>query len=105
MQWRTSSEASIASSAEYQIAETATFQKLVESPAHRRNYQKILKDVYPKLRANPYFGPNIRRLTGNLESIFRYRIGDYRLFYSVDPAEKRIYILGLHDRKDAYKKR
>ena len=74
------------------------------APAYQRRYQKILKDVYPRLRTNPYSGPNIRRLTGNLKSIFRYRIGDYRLFYTVDPSGRRVYILELHDRKDAYKK-
>jgi mRNA interferase RelE/StbE len=77
----------------------------VAAPAYRRHYQKILKEVYPRLRANPYSGPNMRRLTGNLKCIFRYRIGDYRLFYTIDPAEQRVYILELHDRKDAYKKR
>ena len=64
-----------------------------------------MQDVYPRLRSNPYFGPNIRRLQGELKSIFRYRMGDYRLFYTIDPDNRRIYILELQNRKDAYKKR
>jgi hypothetical protein len=70
--WATSSEARIASSVEHELAETATFQRTVGSAAYRRPYQKILKDVHPKLRTNPSYRPTIRRLTGNLESIFRY---------------------------------
>ena len=92
-------------SGEFQIAETATFQKRVESPEYRRYYERIKNEVYPKLRGNPYFGPNVKRLQGELKSIFRYRMGNYRLFYTVDPDKMRIYILELHDRKDAYKKR
>ena len=98
-------EESIVSSHEYEIAETATFQKGIGTAACQRHYQKIINDVYPPLRINPYYAPNIRRLTGNLQSVFRYRFGDYRLFYTIDPEKKRVYILELHDRRDAYKKR
>ena len=56
------------------------------------------------MRSNPYQGPNIRRLKGNLKSVFRYRIGDYRLFYTVDAENRRIYILELENSKDAYKR-
>jgi len=77
----------------------------MRSVAYQRYYQKIIKEVYPRLRTNPYLGPSIRRLRGDLQSIFRYRIGDYRLFYTIDPDNKRVYILELQDRKDAYKKK
>jgi mRNA interferase RelE/StbE len=102
-QWQTSRGAAIASSGEFEIAETATFQKHVESRSFRRYYQKILESVYPRLRSNPYSGPNIKRLKGELKSIFRYRIGDYRLFYTIDPETRRVYILEFANRKDAYR--
>jgi mRNA interferase RelE/StbE len=91
--------------AEFEIAETATFQKRAESPNYRRFYHKIVEGIYPILRNNPYFGPNIKRLKGDLKSIFRYRIADYRLFYTIDPDAKRVYILEIQNRKDAYKKK
>ncbi len=100
----TSSEASIASSNEFQIAETATFKEGVQAAIPKRYYEKLIKDVYPRLRSNPYFGPNIKRLKGAMRSILRYRIGDYRLFYTVDPERKYVYILALENRKDSYKK-
>ncbi|MCL6591977.1 MAG: type II toxin-antitoxin system RelE/ParE family toxin [Firmicutes bacterium] len=46
--------------------------------------------------------PNIKRLQGEVESIFRYRLGDYRLFYTIDESRKLIFILGFIHRKDAY---
>ena len=98
-----SSEATIASTDEFSIAETATFLKRIESRDYGRYYEKIVEEIYPRLRHNPYFGPNIKRLKGNLKSIFRYRIGNYRLFYTIDLEKKRIYILELENRKDAYR--
>jgi mRNA-degrading endonuclease RelE of RelBE toxin-antitoxin system len=32
-------------------------------------------------------------------------MGDYRLFYTIDPDKMRIYILERQNRKDTYKKR
>jgi mRNA interferase RelE/StbE len=104
-QWLISSEESTALPVEFKIAETATFQKRAESPNYRRFYNKITEGIYPILRKNPYFGPNIKRLKGDLKSIFRYRIGDYRLFYTIDPDAKRVYILEIQNRKDTYKKK
>jgi mRNA interferase RelE/StbE len=103
--WLISREASIASSAEFEIAETATFLKRIELPNYRRYYSKLVESVYPKLRSNPYFGPNIKRLKGDLRAVFRYRIGDYRVFYAIDPKEKRVFILEIQNRKDAYRKK
>lgn len=55
------------------------------------------------MRNIPFFGPNIKRLKGELSSIYRYRIGDYRLFYTVDSEEKIAFILDVVYRKDAYR--
>jgi mRNA interferase RelE/StbE len=92
-------------SEEYRIAETATFRKGSETQGYQRYYKKLIENVYPRLKINPYYGPNIKRLKGDLKAIFRYRIGDYRLFYTVDPEQKYVYILILENRKDSYKKK
>jgi mRNA interferase RelE/StbE len=104
-QWQTSRRATIASSDEFKIAETGTFRKRLESQSYARYYNKLIENVYPRLRVNSYYGPNIKRLKGDLKSIFRYRIGDYRLFYTIDPGKKYVYILTLENRKDSYRKR
>ncbi|MEW5816091.1 MAG: type II toxin-antitoxin system RelE/ParE family toxin [Spirochaetota bacterium] len=98
-----SSEAIIESSSEFKIAETGTYRKRIESREFRRYYPRIKETIYPQLRASPYYGPNIKRLKGELSTVFRYRIGDYRLFYTVDADRKLVFILDFAHRKDAYR--
>ena len=89
--------------ADYRIAETETFQKKMESASFRRQYPRIVKTIYPRLRSNPSYGPNIKRLRGELSAVFRYRIGDYRLFYSIDAQRDTVFVLDPVHRKDAYR--
>ncbi len=67
----------------YRIAETETFEKKIKSAKYKFLYQKITDYVYPILRKNPYFGPNIKKLKGKFKEVYRFRIGDYRLFYTI----------------------
>ena len=89
--------------ANYKIAETETFEKKIKSIKYKSLYQKITDYVYPILRENPYFGPNIKKLKGNYKEVYRYRIGDSRLFYKVSEKTVIIFILDIESRKDAYK--
>jgi mRNA interferase RelE/StbE len=59
--------------------------------------------VYPVLRENPFFGSNIKKLKGEFSDLYRFRIGNYRLFYKVDTNEKIIFIVDIEHRKNAYK--
>jgi len=90
-------------SAEYRIAETKSFQKKIEKPKFKKLYKKIKEYVYPLIKRNPHFGPNIKRLKGDYSEFYRYRIGDYRLFYTVQESEIIIYIIDIAHRKDAYR--
>lgn len=85
------------------IAETDNFQKKVQQPEYKKLYKKIVEYVYPLIKRNPYFGPNIKRLKGDYSEFYRYRIGNYRLFYAVKGSEVIIYIIDIVHRKDAYK--
>ncbi|MBN1190303.1 MAG: type II toxin-antitoxin system RelE/ParE family toxin [Dehalococcoidales bacterium] len=38
-----------------------------------------------------------------MSSIYRYRIGNYRLFYTVSPEKRIIFILDIANRKDTYR--
>jgi mRNA interferase RelE/StbE len=84
------------------IAETESFQKLVRKPHYRLLYLKIVDYIYPQLRQNPFFGLNIKKLKGDLSNFYRYRIGNHRLFYSIDKNESMIFIVTIKDRKDSY---
>ncbi len=88
---------------DFKIAETNAFQKLLIKPQYKNLYFKIYNFVYPQLKSNPFFGPNIKKLKGGYESLYRYRIGDYRLFYKVEIKEVIVFILTLKHRKDSYK--
>ncbi len=87
----------------FKIAETELFQKNIQKNKYKRLYKKITEYIYPMLRKNPYFGPNIKRLKGNYSGIYRYRIGDYRLFYEIDNEKIIVFIIDLANRKDAYR--
>ena len=88
---------------DYRIAETETFSKKINSKKFTHLYNKILNDVYPILRNNPFFGVNIKKLKGKYKEIYRFRIGDYRLFFRIDEQEKIIFIINIENRQDAYK--
>ncbi len=87
----------------FRLAETRTFLKRIESPAFRGYYEKIKTTIYPILAENPYYGPNIKRLKGQLRGIYRYRIGKYRLFYTIDEPGQRVFILDFSHGMDAYR--
>ncbi len=42
-------------------------------------------------------------LKGNLKGLYRYRIGEYRVIYVIDQAEKKIIILNVKHRRKIYK--
>lgn len=59
--------------------------------------------VYPTLRREPRFGPNIKRLKGELSDFYRYRVGDYRLFYTIEEADVVVVVVDLRSRQNAYR--
>jgi mRNA interferase RelE/StbE len=52
---------------------------------------------------NPYLGNNIKLLKGSLGGLHRYRLGNYRIVYSIQEKIKIISIFWIGKRKDAYK--
>ena len=96
--------ADAAHSLEFRILETEEFKKALARLGPPRFLRRKLDSyVYPQLRQSPYFGPNIRKLQGYTPPTWRYRIGPYRVFYSLDEDGKIVFILTIDDRKDAYR--
>ena len=89
--------------AKYKIAETETFEKKIGTAKFKSLYKKITDYVYPILRENPHFGSNIKKLKGKYKDLYRYRIGDYRLFYKIVEEKVILFIIDIEARKDAYK--
>jgi mRNA interferase RelE/StbE len=42
-------------------------------------------------------------LKGILKGLFRYRVGPYRVIYAIDRTERRVIILHVRHRKNAYR--
>jgi mRNA interferase RelE/StbE len=67
-----------------------------------RTYGKILNNIYPELKNNPYFGKNIKKLKAYKPDTWRYRIGNFRLFYEISDKEKNVYIITIELRGNSY---
>jgi len=86
---------------DFQIAESKTFLK-IKSDIDTKVYDKVIKIVYPQLIINPFFGTNIKKLKGELDGYYRYRIGAYRLFYLIDNEKIIVVVVDLKHRQGAY---
>ena len=86
----------------FEIAETETFQRSISKKEISKIYNRVKTYVDPQLKINPFFGKNIKKLKGEFKDVYRYRIGEYRLFYQVDEKQIFIFIMDIVKRKDAY---
>ncbi len=59
--------------------------------------------VFDILSKQPYFGSNIKKLKGSLAGLYRYRIGDFRIVYSIENQISIVSIVWIGNRKNAYK--
>jgi len=75
---------------DFKIAETKNFQNI-----NKKIYDKIIDIVYPQLKSNPYYETNIKKLKGKFEGYYRYRLGNYRLFYLIED-EKVLIVVTNH---------
>ncbi len=71
-----------------------------------RNYEKLPRNIQNRtkenlqvLRNNPFAG---KKLTGDLKGEYSYRIGDYRIIYTMEKDE--IFVEAIGHRKDIYSK-
>jgi len=85
----------------YQIAETKTFLKQ-KTTLDKKLYAKIENFIYLQLRENPHYGTNIKKLKGKLEGYYRYRVGNYRLFYLIEDEKLIIAVVDFKHRQQAY---
>jgi len=63
---------------------------------------KILDIIENKLSIDPYIG---KRLAGNLSRFYKYRVGNYRVIYTIYEDTIEIEIIKIGHRKDVYKQR
>ncbi|MCH8272370.1 MAG: type II toxin-antitoxin system RelE/ParE family toxin [Candidatus Marinimicrobia bacterium] len=90
----------------YRIFETDEFEKKLNKLIKKDYefvYKKLIEYIYPQIIEEPAFGKNIKKLKGYNPETWRYRIGNYRIFYSISNEEKIVYIFTIDKRKDSYK--
>jgi mRNA interferase RelE/StbE len=74
----------------------------VANPLQGKIHEKVRTYVAPQLCREPHFGLNIKKLRGWSPDTWRYRIGNFRLFYRIDEENKVTVLLEIEDRKEAY---
>lgn len=87
--------------AEFRIFETRQFLEDLEqdfSGQQERVTRKLLSYVYPQLRQNPYVGQNIKKLRDYRPQTWRYRIGDWRFFYTIDDRQHLVFMISADAR-------
>jgi mRNA interferase RelE/StbE len=55
-----------------------------------------------QLEQSPRSHPNIKALKGELSSYYRYRMGDYRLIYSVEDQLVQVLVVAIAHRSEVY---
>ena len=91
----------------YDLFETDEFLKCIDRLQKRDKaliQNKLKEYVYPQIKSEPHFGINIKKLKGYSPSTWRYRIGNYRVFYTIDDNDQLILLLVVENRDKAYKK-
>lgn len=86
---------------DFQIAETKNFEK-IKAKIDKKLYSKIVNYVYPQLKSNPFYGTNIKKLKGELEGYYRYRLGNYRLFYLIENKKVLVIVTDFKHRQNSY---
>ncbi len=74
----------------------------IEKNLKKKIYDKIQNYTYPQIKMNPFYGKNIKKLINYDPPTWRYRIGNYRLFYEIDQKDKIIYIITIEIRSKTY---
>jgi mRNA interferase RelE/StbE len=69
-----------------------------------RPHQRIIKEKLLILAENPEaLKNNIKRLSGDIEDLYRLRVGRFRIVFKKNEAELLVLIIRIGHRKDVYK--
>ena len=89
----------------YRIFETDAFIKNLKKIDNRNRtliQNKLHSKIYPQLKTEPHYGNNIKKLINYSPETWRYRIGDYRVFYEIKDEIRIINIISVNSRQGAY---
>ncbi len=64
-----------------------------------------LNGAFDDLSIQPFYGKNIKKLKGSFEGLYRYRVRDYRIVYSIEKEIRIVSIVWIGNRKEINKKK
>jgi mRNA interferase RelE/StbE len=67
-----------------------------------REIKKRFNNCFEELENDPFYGINIKPLTGKLRGLYRYRVGDWRVIYRIFRETKVVEIIAILPRGNAY---
>jgi mRNA interferase RelE/StbE len=69
-------------------------------PLPKRVRERALETVENVLANDPFQG---KPLSGSYKGLYRFRIGEYRIIYSIERDKLVVFVLRIRHRKDAYR--
>jgi mRNA interferase RelE/StbE len=84
----------------YQVILSRTAREFFDSAA--TSLQRRLDRCFAQLTTEPRRHPNIKPLRGPLAGYLRYRVGDYRIVYTIDDARNVVTIAMIAHRRSVY---
>jgi len=69
-----------------------------------RDTKRRINKCIDILSQEPFFGPHIKKLHGELEGKHRYKVGGIRIVYEVNTKGKIVEIKAIRSRGDVYKR-
>ena len=68
-----------------------------------KEYQDRFQEAVMELQMSPFPGKNVKRLHGELEGLYRYRVGRFRMVFRIFEEMREVCILAIASRGDVYK--
>jgi len=78
--------------------ESLRFYRRADVPLARK-----LNRCFDQIDLNPRFHSNIKRLTGELRGLWRFRVGDWRVVYRIDEDRRTVLVLMIGHRRGVYR--
>jgi mRNA interferase RelE/StbE len=63
---------------------------------------KKIARCFEQLEQTPRSHPNIKALKGDYSGYYRYRIGDYRVIYTIEDKLVQVFIIAIAHRSEVY---
>ena len=65
--------------------------------------KQLLNACFEDLKHTPISGVCIKRLHGELNGLYRYRVGSLRVVYKIEESKVTVIVVGIGSRGDIYK--